>query len=386
MLVRTTPIRVQNAKGWPDFYSCNFLEPGLVSYQDVDAGIAMLRKETILKMLESFKGKPVIDKRHKDVTPENYDKYAVGYITRVWYDDWANWAYCEFILTDEEAKKSIADGYSVSCAYDQIVTGPGGEWHAIKYDEEILGGVGNHLALVDSPRYEGCKISECLMLVNSKQAKITNRGSFVILKNKQREDTKMIKLYRKENQKAGAEVDPKDPTKQKWNGDNLFVQVENEYVPLSELAKHAKVKNEFVELQSVENDIEVNGVVHNVAELVENYKASKSKANADEDKDKDKEKEKDNGKKNEDDDKEKEKIEKENSDDKDKEKENAEGDDKDKEKEGSKKNDKEPTKKDVKHFVSLQNARENGLAVTSVSIDTMINRVERGASRYGSGK
>lgn len=176
MIVTLKPVKQkrQNSETWPEFYIARILEPGLVSYEDVGAGIAMLSKETIVSMLPSFKGKPIIDKRHKDVTPKDYEKYCVGYVTRTFYDDIINWGCVEFMLKDDEAKKSVANGYFVSCGYDNCITGRGGEWHAIPYKEEILGGVGNHVALVESPRYEGgiitpC-IEPCMMLVNSKKA------------------------------------------------------------------------------------------------------------------------------------------------------------------------------------------------------------------------
>ena len=173
----------QNAKGWPEFYQCNFLTPGLVSYQDVGAGIAWLSKETILKMLPTFQGKPVIIS-HVDVTPKDYEDHAVGYITKVWFDDYRNWAMCNFILTDDKAKEAVAKGYSVSCAYDQCVCGPGGEKNAVRYDEEILDGVGNHLALVTSPRYEEAAIQplDCMMLVNSKKATVKSVQNTVTVK------------------------------------------------------------------------------------------------------------------------------------------------------------------------------------------------------------
>ena len=88
----------------------------------------------------------------------------------------------------------------------------------------------------------------------------------------------MIQLFKKANDKAGAEVDPKDPTKQKWNADTLFVRVDNEMVPLAELAKHADTKeNEFVPIQEVENELEINGSVHNVDSLISRYQAAKKK-------------------------------------------------------------------------------------------------------------
>lgn len=181
MIITTKAVtqKKTNEKDWPAEYSCNFLEPGLVSYEDVGAGIAFLPKETILKMLQSFVGKPVVID-HVDVTPKDFKDHAVGYITKVWYDDYANWAKCSFLLTDDKAKEKVARGYSVSCAYDQVVTGPGGEKNAIHFHETILDGVGNHLALVTSPRYEEAKIHPTMMLVNSKRATITRENTVVV--------------------------------------------------------------------------------------------------------------------------------------------------------------------------------------------------------------
>lgn len=391
-----------NAKDWPAEYTCNFLTPGLVSYQDVGAGIANLPKETILKMLQSFVGKPVVID-HIDVSPKTFEDHAVGYITRVWYDDYANWAMCSFLLTDDKAKEAVAKGYSVSCAYDGVVTGPGGEKNAIKYDETILDGVGNHLALVTSPRYEEAKIQPCLMLVNSKKGIIKaikensteGRKYIVNLKweetgktNKKEGSTMSIKLFKKANDKAGSEVDPKDPTKQKWNAESVYVQIENEMVPLSELAKCADVKeNEYVALpEAVENELDINGAVHNVSDLIEKYKANKAADKKNEDKkdddkdkkdeDKDKKENEDKDKKDEGEDKEK----KENADDKDK----KDNDDEEEEAEEQIKKNNKSDKKDVKHFLNLNTARENGSTQSVLTIDTMHNRVDRGVERYGS--
>lgn len=119
--MKTKPVRQawrkKNAADWPTSYVCNFLEPGLVSYEDVQAGIAMLSSDAIDKMLASMKGKPVIID-HQDVTPETFKKTAVGYVTRVWRD--GVWAYCEFILTDDKAKELVARGYTVSCGMTAI--------------------------------------------------------------------------------------------------------------------------------------------------------------------------------------------------------------------------------------------------------------------------
>lgn len=152
-----------NEKEWPAKYSCRFWEPGVVSYEDVGAGVALLQKETMDKMIPSFIGKPVIID-HDDLNPGNFKEHAVGYISDVKYNEKDGWYYADFILTDDEAKRKVQNGYSVSCGFDATNTGPGGEWHAVKYNEEITDGVFEHMALVTNPRYEGSKI-----YVNSKK-------------------------------------------------------------------------------------------------------------------------------------------------------------------------------------------------------------------------
>ena len=154
----------RNEKSWPKSYKCNFLEPGAVSYEDVKQGVALLKKEATDLWIQTFKGKPVIIE-HQDISPETFKKKAVGYITNVWYEPTDGWWWCEFLITDDEGHEAIKDGYSVSCSFDVADVGPGGEWHSIKYDEEITVGEGLHLALVTSPRYEDCRI-----VVNSKRA------------------------------------------------------------------------------------------------------------------------------------------------------------------------------------------------------------------------
>jgi len=210
----------------------------------------------------------------------------------------------------------------------------------------------------------------------------------------------MIQLFRKSNDKAGAEVDPKDPTKQKWNADNVFVQIENEMVSLSELAKHSK-ENDYEAVQSVENELEIDGSVHNVSDLIAKYKAKKKNAddaqkeikkgeeegaketvvkNAEEEAKK-KEEEAKNKKNAED-----EALKKKDEDEK-MAKKNAEDEEAKKKEEEKKENEKKITegngKKDVQHFVRLNTARENGSVASTLTIDTMTNRVDRGRTRYG---
>lgn len=83
----------------------------------------------------------------------------------------------------------------------------------------------------------------------------------------------MIQLFRRKNSQG--EKDSKDPSKQKWNAESVFVKIDNEYVSLSDLAKVAK-DNDYVSIpEQVENEMELNGSVHNISDLITKYQAKK---------------------------------------------------------------------------------------------------------------
>ncbi len=216
----------------------------------------------------------------------------------------------------------------------------------------------------------------------------------------------MIQLFKKANDKAGAEVDPKDPTKQKWNADSVYVQIENEMVPLSELAKHAK-ENKYEAVESVENELEIDGAIHNVSDLIKNYKDAKKNDEAKEElekgekkgaedtvvkkneestdvKKKDPDVKTDEGRKKDEEGDTPEDKKKNAEDEKEEKKENK--DEEEETEEMIKKQSKANEKKDVRHFVRLNAARENGTTQGVLTIDTMHNKINRGHERYGSDK
>jgi hypothetical protein len=325
----------RNEKSWPKSYKCNFLEPGIVSYEDVGQGVALLKKESMDNWIQTFKGKPVIID-HQDVSPENFKKAAVGYITNVYYNDKTGWYDAEFIITDDEGHQVIENGYSVSCSFDVLNTSAGGEWHANKFDEEIIEGDGQHLALVTSPRYEDCRI-----VVNSKKAKVENKEDAVIKKNdqdltlmstmqldkymgalsdvgiqaimdgehdesikkiaklhqtdratkkeeellassggnKEKKDSKMIvSLNRKKEDAKMWKFWKRKEDKvenEKIDATKIFVDVDGEKVPLATIMNSIQKTDEF-EMLSEQDEVTVDGRKYNVKELVDSYKKSKS--------------------------------------------------------------------------------------------------------------
>lgn len=118
--------------------------------------------------METFIGRPIIlvaKKRkngtpflgHKKVTPGTLEDEARGYISD-WFVDGEGWFCVRGTIHDDEAKEAINEIGLCSCGYKVTKLGSGGEYHAIPYEEEILSFSGEHLAIVDRPRYEGATI------------------------------------------------------------------------------------------------------------------------------------------------------------------------------------------------------------------------------------
>ncbi len=150
-----------NAKAWARKFEARLIEPGIISYKDQGCGIAFLTKENIAASIDSFVGRPLIltrNLKHKKITPAQLEQDARGYITDVYYNPDDGWFWCRGICHDDDAKEAINRVGFCSCAYEVSQSGSGGQYHAIPYDEEILSFSGEHLAIVDNPRYEGATI------------------------------------------------------------------------------------------------------------------------------------------------------------------------------------------------------------------------------------
>lgn len=142
-----------NDKGRP--FKSRFLQAGLVKY---DFGVCLLKKETIDRFIDTFKGCPVVI-NHKDNITES-DK--VGEVHNIWFSDKDGWYWCDGVLTDDKAVELVENGYNVSCQYaitDYSINDTGKLHNGNPYDKEILNGLFEHLAIVDNPRYEGAYIA-----------------------------------------------------------------------------------------------------------------------------------------------------------------------------------------------------------------------------------
>ena len=134
----------------------NVMKRGIATYKDE---AIFLSQDTLHRDMETLKGRPVVIK-HQDVTPENMEEKAVGYVTETFYNNEAGTFGCKFVIFDDEAKELIRNGYSLSTCYKPTSFGAGGTEINTPYDREVTGLNFTHLALVPDPRYEDAKIYE----------------------------------------------------------------------------------------------------------------------------------------------------------------------------------------------------------------------------------
>jgi hypothetical protein len=358
----TSPTR-SNAKAWAKKFEARLLEPGIVSYEDSGCGKAYLTRQSIERSAQSFIGRPLIltpQLKHKRVTPAQLEKEARGYVTDVYFNSDDGWFWCKGICHDDEAKEAINRVGFCSCAYEVLKVGTGGEYHAIPYDEEILEFSGEHLAIVDKPRYEGATIR---------------------LNSKPKTNTTMFKWIRKLASRQNATEAPEAPAASvsttqtppaqppvaaiKENAVPAPAPVAEEItgeteleIPTRENGKTEKVTlTTLVEVYNARNDpagaedaLEVDGKPVKISDLIAGFKANaKPEGETDEDKTK---------------------------------REKAEADEKaKKEKENAKPGP-------VSHFKVLLNARQFGSISEGPTTgpDDIMARVARGNDRYGSKK
>ena len=200
-------------KGKGRYFVSKFIEAGLAHYKEL--GDILITKETLDKFIQTMVGCPVIID-HEDVNDKNVDKLRVGVISRVWYNEADGWYYCEGILTDSEAIDLVKNkGWSVSCSYSFVSDDTQKTYHGKPIDMEFTDGEFLHLAIVETPRYEGANI-----VVNKKDDDIewiTVKGNHIPIKKGQSKDEAVKEFL------EGKRSDTKD------GGDKAKVYTEDTY-------------------------------------------------------------------------------------------------------------------------------------------------------------
>lgn len=146
---------------WTKTYKVvGFLEPGVVKFGDKNLMI-YISKETIDRYSHRLKGKPVTIGHIEGITEENAQKVSVGDVAVC-----PEPGECIVTIKNEEADRLIESGDRFSCCWVPVKWGPGGTWHNIPYDRELVEMDFTHLAIVPDPRYENVEV-----FMNSKEYK-----------------------------------------------------------------------------------------------------------------------------------------------------------------------------------------------------------------------
>lgn len=252
-------------------YRIFFIEPGIMNYDDMDAGTVLVQKSALDRMRDSFIGKPVVNEDHIDLKPQQAFKkddsstpQADGVVSAVGTDPESGWDYADVIIWNKDTQKNIDEkGYSASCAYTPSKEDPtGGMWHNFPYDTEVIDGEYNHMAIVDNPRYERVKIYP-----NSKRSEKPMSKIFKLLGKKPAQKKNM----------APPEPNPEEsPEKMEMEG--AVIEVNGEMIPVEEaIAAYKQQKQNEVTPLSPDDEIEIDGEPEKikVSELIAALQASK---------------------------------------------------------------------------------------------------------------
>lgn len=277
---------MSNQGNLPQVYYGRHFEPGVALYkQGAKEMMAFIGEECAKKMDPTMAGKPIVVEHINGPLPDTSDgikQMADGFVSESFYNpaDGAHWA--RFVAVTDSAKQKINSGWKLSNAYKATEMGAGGKWHAVPYDQEILDGEYEHLALVQNPRYESSiiltpeqfktycaeKKTEIARLANSAEDKPKQQGAKSVLsifkrtrvENSADFDEMMVRLP-----KSGRELTLTTLVNEMdkfCNGEGYanpdhMVKVGNEEMSVKEMADcYGKMKNEKMEEESKKKNAE----------------------------------------------------------------------------------------------------------------------------------
>lgn len=180
------------------FFALHICE-GVANYPELKKMI-LVREEALRRMDPTFQGRVVkFGGEHLEVgdskkmdRAENKGAEGEGTVVKSFFNeaDGRHWA--EIMVWDKEALSAIEKGIGVSNAYLMKPMAPGGDYHAVKYDEEVMDGIYDHLLITDSPRYEESKI---LTPEEFKKYNEERQAKLALVTNKLKETEMEFKLF-----------------------------------------------------------------------------------------------------------------------------------------------------------------------------------------------
>lgn len=266
--------KVENSQG-KIFYGMHFY-PGLAEYVDPiknENYRVYVTEEIIRTMSPTFAGRPVFVEHVDTVDPDidTLRNESDGWVIESFFNpaDGKTWA--KFIIVSERGLQAIERGFRLSNAYHPELRDHKGLWNGITYEQEVTGGVFEHLAIVQHPRYEESvimtpeefktynqnKTEELKKLSNSKEKKGDKTVKLNIFTRKKVENTldfenTIVELPKsKKEMSIEALVNAMDKIEnmQGYASDDHMVKVgENEMSVKDLVAAHMKACNDLEEM------------------------------------------------------------------------------------------------------------------------------------------
>ncbi len=299
------------------------------------------------------------------------------------------------VIVSDRAERAIKNGFRLSNAYVPRLNGKAGQWNGIDYQNEVIDGTYEHLAIVNNPRYDES------VIMTPEEFKMYNENLQIELKrianSKSKEKESMmskLKFCNKKPVENSIDVENLSVTLPKSGKEFSIFQIVNamDEMEMKKKEKEEEVKNKKMKNKEEETDtdlkpekvsLDVEGDLHNEDEQEEaeeeekkkelKNKKMKNKTKCNEDKeDQDEEYDKKMENEDEDDMEEDKKAKK-------KALELAEHEEKEMK---NKKMKNELIAKKREHFESLKNAPESIPKVTNYN--SSFDKLSRGKARYGS--
>lgn len=180
------------------FYGMHFY-PGVCRYEAPDKRpLTVFVNETVIReMGPSFAGCPIFVEHVEDVDPDldELRGEADGWVIESFFnaDDGKHWA--KFVIVSERGLRAVHRGWRLSNCYVPRLNNKSGFWNGVPYQQEVVGGEFEHLAIVQSPRYEESVIMTPDEFKNYNNDMAQGLKRFANSKNKG--DNEMFEIFKK---------------------------------------------------------------------------------------------------------------------------------------------------------------------------------------------
>lgn len=249
--------------------------PGIAEYKEENSSHRIyLNEDTLRKMDASFAGKPIFVEHVDEVNP-NLDELkgeADGWVVESFYNSADGKHWTKFILVSERAKRAVKNGYKLSNAYKPKMNGRRGIWNGVDYDNEVVDGEYEHLAIVKNPRYAES------IIMTPEEFKTYNEN----LKTQLERISNSTSQHKEKKMLNPFQLFTRKPIENEIDYDKTYVSLPTSRKEMS-ILQIVNAMDEIEEKRKLNNaslDMKVtlhNGTVCNVGELVEKYKESEEK-------------------------------------------------------------------------------------------------------------